>query len=672
MGPLRIEVGRRVELDGEAWRVVRLGTGHVVLLSAAGKMVAFAWEELSRAHLAPVAGDTEEASSAEPFGLEVAELVGAQALRRARQIEAAVQELESGSRPGDLAGPRPEMALDRPLVSREKLLANELGVGVSTLRRYRSRYRDHGLYGLVDHRQVPSSVPLARLDPRIKEAILAVAAAEADASTGSRVRLGRRVEAYLAAKHGANAVPLPPRSTFYRALGILLEGRHTFGVATTRRNAARVRSAASQPVVPTRVGEYVLFDSTLLDVLAHDPATGRAVAVELTVAVDLATRLVLASRVTPRGARAVETTQMLADMLEVPSRPDAASGRLHPASLGGIELRRVLGLVDSQPIPPVWPETVVLDHGKVFAESVVFRDACRELKISVSPARVLTPTDKAHVESFFRAVREQFSQWLPGFKGNSVANRGRDPGQEARWTVEELDDLFDYWRAAVWPQRPHEGLRVLGRPHPLTPMEAYDVAVALAGVVVMLPDDQLRIRLLPVEWRRVQRYGVDIDGLVYNGSALDSVRGQRSAYSLHGGKWPIRVDPRDRSRAWFRGSEDERFAELRWIHAPDPCMPFSDGRWAELRKRFASEGRVGLDKARRALQEIVDAGPGRDAPPEQTKRGSPNSAREARARRDIPPARQTGPGRPRRKDNEHKDQAVLPLEPFSIAGPSSP
>ena len=67
--------------------------------------------------------------------------------------------------------------------------------------------------------------------------------------------------------------------------------------------------------------------------------------------------------------------------------------------------------------------------------------------------------------------------------------------------------------------------------------------------------------------RTIQHDGVEVNGLRYNGSALD---GYRYAASPHGGalagKWPIRVNPDDVTCAWF---QDRRT----WTTGKPSCLP---------------------------------------------------------------------------------------------------
>lgn len=75
--------------------------------------------------------------------------------------------------------------------------------------------------------------------------------------------------------------------------------------------------------------------------------------------------------------------------------------------------------------------------------------------------------------------------------------------------------------------------------------------------------------LLPIHWRTIQPYGVEIDSLIYTDDhyALYNHKGAKAPYTgKHTGKWPIRQDPRDRLHAYFQDLEGT-WHVLRWTHA---------------------------------------------------------------------------------------------------------
>jgi hypothetical protein len=125
-----------------------------------------------------------------------------------------------------------------------------------------------------------------------------VLAAQESMSTGTRSRVLRQVQRLLAERYGEGVVPVPARASFYRLVNALAAGRYTFGQATTRRSQARRPEAPFTPMMAARPGEVVQIDTTPLDVLAvwDDGVTGR---VELTIAVDVATRTICAAVLRP-------------------------------------------------------------------------------------------------------------------------------------------------------------------------------------------------------------------------------------------------------------------------------------------------------------------------------------------------------------------------------------
>ena len=73
--------------------------------------------------------------------------------------------------------------------------------------------------------------------------------------------------------------------------------------------------------------------------------------------------------------------------------------------------------------PAIVPETIVVDHGKIYVGEHQ-TSACRQLGISIQPARLREGHDKGPIERFFRTIRDGFLQELPAYKGPDVYSRG--------------------------------------------------------------------------------------------------------------------------------------------------------------------------------------------------------------------------------------------------------
>jgi len=167
--------------------------------------------------------------------------------------------------------------------------------------------------------------------------------------------------------------------------------------------------------------------------------------VELTIALDIATRTIAAAVLRRHGTKAVDAALLLARTLVPesmhPGWSDALSmavSRIPHARLLPLDAR----LEQAAAKPVIAPETVIIDRGKVFISETFLR-ACERLEISVQPAHPRTPTDKAMAERTFGSINTLFCQHVAGYTGSSVAQRDANVDEQAVWTLPQLQELFD-------------------------------------------------------------------------------------------------------------------------------------------------------------------------------------------------------------------------------------
>jgi transposase InsO family protein len=108
-----------------------------------------------------------------------------------------------------------------------------------------------------------------------------------------------RITARLDAEHGTGTVPQPGQTRARALLREISKGTSAFGGAKARREIAGRPAAPYGRLPATRPGEYLLLDTTRLDVFAMDPVTLRWVQAELTLAMDLFDRCITGLRLTP-------------------------------------------------------------------------------------------------------------------------------------------------------------------------------------------------------------------------------------------------------------------------------------------------------------------------------------------------------------------------------------
>lgn len=509
---------------------------------------------------------------------------------RAFAIEQHVREVETGCpTPGGVGPVKLEFdPASTTLAQREQAKAGELAalgwenVSRATVRRWRTRYHSDGVWGLVRKRR--GSTRLERADDRVVEALRALLPREAlrSRSRGWKKRMRREVQWWLEDRHGEEVVEVPPPSTFNKLLDAVEASLGLEGTVTQRRARAARPSPPFRPTLALRPGELVMLDSTPLDVLVvlDDGVVGR---LESTIAVDVATRSMWGV-LRPAGSKLTDVAVLLAQMMTpLVMRPGWSAALSMAASvvpherLTGVDER----LKDAAARPVIMPETVVVDQGKVFI-SAATRAACESLGISVQPVPPANGPAKGHVERPFGSVNSLFCQWLPGYTGSNVSERGSKVDQEQLWTVPELQALWDEF-LVHWHHRPHAGLR-----HPLmpkralTPNQMWAALLPVTGYVpVPLSTDDF-VELLPVRWQAITDAGIRFGYRTYDDACLNGHRGQDSGVRAKRGLWEVHYNPYDPVRIWVRLPEG--FREVGWIHATSVSLPFTHHIWEHICK----------------------------------------------------------------------------------------
>jgi transposase InsO family protein len=530
-----------------------------------------------------------------------------------------VREVITGYRSGspDLAEPgEPRLEYDPALPQKRRYRAKaaELGVGSRTIERWVAAVREVGPIGLVDGRSARPADPLARVDARWLACCRTVLAEHTDASRPTKQLLLARVAARLDAEYEPGEVVCPGEKKARTVLDELARGTNAFAGATKHKRSIAARPAGVYGRLrATRPGEYLLLDTTPLDVFAMEPLTLRWVGLELTIAMDLFSRAICGLRLSALSTKAVDAAVVLFETLTPASKRSTSVGLLPYGGLPEVVVfdaeRACFASTASASgeggLPGVAAETLVVDHGKIYLSEHVLA-VCERLGISIQPARPLTPTDKAACERFFRTLREGLLVALPGYKGADVYSRGADPEGCTYFFVDELEQIIREWTAQIYHHRPHEGLVEPGAPGlELSPVEMFEAGLARVGRLRIPIHPGLVFDFLPSAWRTIQHYGVEVHGLRYNGPALNPYRNRTSPHTgVHAGKWPVRYDPDDISKVYFCDPADNAWHTLAWEHASDIGVPFSAETLAYARRLALASGRH-VDE-HRALAELLE------------------------------------------------------------------
>ena len=188
-----------------------------------------------------------------------------------------------------------------------------------------------------------------------------------------------------------------------------------------------------------------------------DAVTLRWVGLELTIAVDLFSRSVVALRLSPVSTKAVDASLVLFEAICPDSKARTGGGLLPYAGRPERRADRVWR---------VGRLSVCRGSRRRRWCSITARSTSRRIcgrcvsgwGSASSRPRPFQPTDKAVVERIFRTIGEDLLAALPGYKGPDVYGRGEHPEQEAYYFVDELELIIREWIAERYHRRPHQGL----------------------------------------------------------------------------------------------------------------------------------------------------------------------------------------------------------------------
>ncbi len=320
-----LSVGTRLVHDGELFTVAGVEAERLRLRGTRGDVLLVHTATLLSAGSTRILGVGDEPVEAlGPRLDDLAEAQRAEMLQRLAHIRELLTGYTSGFASMPAAGePRPEYHPSLPLKAKVAAKAAALGIDERTVYRWIAALRCEGAAGLIDGRRTREVDPLSGVDERWLQVCRRVLDEHTNASRPTKDLLLARVSARLVAEYGENVVPVPGRRRVARVLKELTRGTNALvGSTKGKRSAANRPKGVYGRLRPTRPGEYVLLDSTPLDVFAMEPLTLRWVGVELSVALDLYSRCILGLRLSPLSTKSVDAALMLYETL----MPDTVRG----------------------------------------------------------------------------------------------------------------------------------------------------------------------------------------------------------------------------------------------------------------------------------------------------------------------------------------------------------
>jgi putative transposase len=198
-----------------------------------------------------------------------------------------------------------------------------------------------------------------------------------------------------------------------------------------------------------------------------------------------------------------------------------------------------------------------------------------------------------HIERLIRTASQELHR-LPGTTFSNVQSRGEYESEKlACMTLRECETFLAEWITGVYHRRIHTAL---GR----TPQTVYENAIhgspdtlGIGRRAMDIDEKQLRLDLLPFQWRTVQRSGIIWDKLVYVGEVLGPYTG---AVDDRGSskRFIVARDPRRITEAYFFAPDVKEYFVLKLRNPTRPNI--SVWEWNELRRRLAAAGKKDEDE----------------------------------------------------------------------------
>jgi len=246
------------------------------------------------------------------------------------------------------------------------------------------------------------------------------------------------------------------------------------------------------------------------------------------------------------------------------------------------------------------PSALVIDNGKEFIGQDL-QDACLLLGIVLQQTPVKTPHFKAGIERLFGTLNTMLFHTLPGTTFSDPQKRGDyDSVKQACVYLSKVDRIMNIFIVDIYAQRFHRGIEGI-------PARRWETAIQ-SGFSPRVPPnaEELFILLGRVSHRAIQHYGIRFQALRYNSSALTTLRTR-----LKGEKVKVKYHPADLSRLYVYDLFDNRYIE---VPALDQEYTRGLSLWKHriirraARDEYGSVDLVALGRAKRKIQEIVEAG----------------------------------------------------------------
>ena len=237
-----------------------------------------------------------------------------------------------------------------------------------------------------------------------------------------------------------------------------------------------------------------------------------------------------------------------------------------------------------------WPvygliDTIHTDNGKEFHGKALKR-ACEKYHINLTKRPVGTPRYGGHIERLFKTFNDTGIHALPGTTKSNIVDKGEyDSEKKAVLTLFELETWFTELVVNIYHHTVHSELG-------MTPFEKYkegilgnDTTLGRGLPPKIEHELQLKIDFLPYEERSVQKYGIQLFGILYYHDLLRKWIRQPDKTRKNSKQFIIKYDPRDLSSVFFYDPDMKSYITVPYRNLSRPAISLWELR--EIKRRLA-------------------------------------------------------------------------------------
>jgi putative transposase len=237
---------------------------------------------------------------------------------------------------------------------------------------------------------------------------------------------------------------------------------------------------------------------------------------------------------------------------------------------------------------PCWGRMACIhvDNAKEFRGDML-RCACERYGIELNFRPVGQPHFGGHVERFYRTLNDWLHK-LPGTTFSNVPDKGEYPSAaKACFTLGELEQAIGRWIVEIYHNQFHRGIQK-------SPLKRFTEGFNGRSLPPVLDPERLQKDFMPVEYRTIQRTGVEIDYIRYYGPELNKWIGTREEGKTRSRQFSFARDPRDISRVFFLDPEDNEYRKIPYLDTSRGPMSIWELR--EANRKLVAEGRQDIDE----------------------------------------------------------------------------